>query len=328
MINSLSNTISMNNTVNNFSFKGQYTTIGMPLLKKFRNVTCIYCGQPMWTYPEICEFAKKGQYLRGFNLIKFFQDLKKQMKPNEKNATWWIIESLKKNTGDNLQEIMDRLYPLQLRRLESKQETIFENINRISKKFSPHDRALTLTALNMGRDWIYSHRVEAPFKRKKFIQDIFETQEYFQDYGNFLTVLNESLKLPTTYNSEAALLVKYKRTSPYKTINRLCNTNQVTIEHLLPRSKGGTSILPNMALACKFDNYRRSNSPLDSMSSFVRFLPKYFGSLRKAAAESGKLSPDKLELIEKESIEGVKSTINGLLKDGLRLNDSSKGRYF
>lgn len=58
-----------------------------------------------------------------------------------------------------------------------------------------------------------------------------------------------------------------------------CGGNADTIEHLMPRSKGGTDALANLAAACRSCNRLRGNQ------SLVRFLRKITSVLREPDME-------------------------------------------
>ncbi|MBQ7450057.1 hypothetical protein IJS77_01470, partial [bacterium] len=273
----------------------------------------------------IYDYAKKAEKLKGLNLAKFLISLQPDMKPNEKKVACLIKEELKKHPHADLKEILNIMYPRHIERLENQQEKVLLELQKIAVDFSEHDKNLTMAYIQEGLKKIHNREENQHFKRNKYISQFFKLNEQYEDFSNYIKIINAIKSMPNTYTSIDAFVVKYSRKSPFEIATRLLMPSVITIEHLLPRSCGGTNVLTNIVAACGNDNSTRRSQPLDTMTGLSLNLPYYFQSLRRAAAK--RYPKYELERVE-DHIKGVKETINHLLKDGLKISDPSQGRYF
>ena len=305
------------------SFRGDKLSLNS--LRSLKDIDCPYCGHTMLTLSEIFDYAKKAEKLKGVSLAKFLVSLQPDMKPNEKKAACMIKEELKRHPHADLKEILNIMYPKHIERLEHQQEKVLLELQKIAVDFPEHDKKLTLEYINQGLEAIRNRDSKRHFKRNKYISQFFKLSERYEDFGNYLKIINAIKSMPNTYMSIDAFIVKYSRKSSFEIAARLLMPSVITIEHLLPRSCGGTNNLTNVVAACGNDNSTRRSQPLDTMTGLSTNLPYYFQTLRKASSK--KFPQHELTRVE-EYIQGVKVTINNLLKNGLNISDPSQGRYF
>ena len=270
-------------------------------------------------------YSNKAAKLKGIKLANFLISLQPEMKPNEKKAACIIKEELKKHPKEDLKGILTILFPRHVDRLEKQQEKVLLELQKIAVDFPEHDRLVTMSQIQKGLDGIKKNSSGEHFKRNKYISEFFLLNDSYEDFGNYMKIIEAIKSMPNTHTSIDAFIVKYSRKSSKDIMTRLLSPSQVTLEHLNPRSKGGTNILSNLVLACGKDNSTRRSSDLNTMPSLSINLPNYFHSLRKALAK--KLPKQEFPKVE-EYISGVKETITGLLKNGLKISDPSKGRYY
>lgn len=306
------------------SFTG-HNQLTMKVLRNLKGVTCVYCGHEMLTSAQIDECARKAARLKGVPLAKYLISLQPDMKPYEKKAACLIKEELKKHPQENLQGILKLLFPKHVDKLEKQQEKVLLELQKIAVDFPEHDRAVTAEQIKKGLEGIKKRTQGEHFKRNRYINEFFGLRDKYEDFGNYMKIIEAIKSMPNTHTSIDAFIVKYSRKSPKEIMTRLLSPSQVTVEHLNPRSKGGTNILSNLVLACGRDNSTRRSNDLNTMPNLSINLPNYFRTLRKALSE--KLPWQEFSKVE-EYIKGVKETITGLLKNGLKISDPSKGRYY
>lgn len=297
--------------------------LNMRFLRDLRDVSCAYCGQKMLTLHQIMDYSIKMSLLKGKNLYLFLHNLEPMMKPNELAATRLIKEEIKKNPHEDLKGIFTKMFPRQVARLEAQQKKVLEEIKKTASTFPPEDKALTFQQIERGLSGISQKTDARHFKRNRYITEFYLLKDKFKDPNNFAKIASKISSMPTTHTSTAAFIVKYSRKSSYEIGMRLLSPNQVTIEHLLPRSLGGKNDLPNLVLACGHDNSTRRSQPLDVMVGLSKNLPEYFRTLKKSLAK--KLPVQEFKKVN-EYILGVKETIDSLLTSKLHIVDNSKGR--
>jgi len=140
---------------------------------------------------------------------------------------------------------------------------------------------------------------------------------------NHEKMMEEIVSMPNTHTSTDAFIVKYSRKPPFLIACRLLSPNQSTIEHLNPKSCGGTNELHNLVLACGKDNSTRSSRPLETMTTIEQYLPEYFRTFKKSLAK--KIPVQDFKQVA-QYITDVKTTIKTLIKRDLHIVDNSRSR--
>jgi len=74
--------------------------------------------------------------------------------------------------------------------------------------------------------------------------------------------------------------------------DKVMNTNEITLEHIVPLSRGGTWLRSNLTLACKRCNNTRGSLPFDEFKSLVHKLKE------QGIADLARLAARKAELHE------------------------------
>ena len=296
----------------------QNNGLSLHSIKNLEDVCCVYCGQKMLSNSQVEKYSERASHLKGTKLAKFLTVLQPSMKINEKLVVNIIKEELKKNPNLDLKGVLERLFPKHIARLEKEQEKVLLALQKIASGFSGNDKLLALEQIQKGLDGIKKRDIDEHFKRNKYIDEFYSFNDKFENFGNYLKIMNAIKSMPNTYTSIDALIVKYSRKSSKEIMRRLLSPNQSSIEHLHPRSKGGTNILTNLVLACRKDNSARRSEPLETMPDLSANLPLYFESLKKSLAK--KFPQIDFEKV-KDYEEGVKSTIKELLKNDLYISE-------
>ena len=298
----------------------------MEALRNLENVNCIYCGQVMLTAKQIKEFANKAEKLKGIELAKLLIEYQPLMKRNERKAACMIKEELKKHPDADLKDILRIMYPRHVALLENQQKKVLLELEKIAVDFPKHDKELTMNYVRHGLKKIKSRKENDHFKRNHYISMFFMLKDAYSDFGNYIKIINAIKSMPNTHSSTDAFIVKYSRKTPYEIATRLLTPNQVTWEHILPQSLGGTNELGNIVLCCGHDNSTRRSQSLDTMRDGLSVnMSKHLQSLRKAISQK---FPENQLIKAEEYIQKFKDRINSLLIKDINIYDPSKGRYF
>lgn len=104
--------------------------------------------------------------------------------------------------------------------------------------------------------------VKMKFSNRSFRYDLNEVLYDLQDLELKKKILDLSYKLPTSRTSPNAFITKYQYAASDAIGYNMLRSSLCTIEHTLPKSKGGANELYNYTLACESCNNARSNEDL------------------------------------------------------------------
>lgn len=147
--------------------------------------------------------------------------------------------------------------------------------------------------------------VHIPFSNKAFVYDLSELLENMPNKELKQKMLDIAMSLPTSSRSADALILKFRDSDPDIIGDRLFNPAMVSIEHLKPKSEGGTNSIANCALAKKQINSDRQSKPLWQILQLypLKNQQKYVDNLAKLV-NRGKMSYEdalsQVETIERE----------------------------
>ena len=291
----------------------------MNVFKTLKDVECVYCGETMLTYNQVDDYSTKASKLTGRKLSKYLSSLEPYMKNKEKAVLLLIKEGIKKYPRLPLQGVLQQMFPHHLRKLEKQQKIILKQIAKESRKFSENDKNLTLLQVYKGLVAINRHDNVKHFKLNEYLNDFYKVKEFYENEDNFKKIENVIHSMPTTHTNIDAFIVKYSRKTSKEIVERLLKPSQLTIEHLHPKSLGGTNIMSNIVLACGDDNSKRSSNPLETMPQLRTNIHNYFRTLR---ASMGKKYSAQDCLKVEEYIRSIQETVNSMLTEKIRFNNS------
>ena len=98
-----------------------------------------------------------------------------------------------------------------------------------------------------------------PFTRKSFIYDLSKIIEHLPDKNLQEKMLTVAMKLPTSQSSVSAYITKVAAEPSEKIIYRLLWPFFASVEHILPRSRGGADSMENFGGATTRENSERQN---------------------------------------------------------------------
>lgn len=132
------------------------------------------------------------------------------------------------------------------------------------------------------------------------------------------------MSLPTSSRSADALILKFRDSDPDIIGDRLFNPAMVSIEHLKPKSEGGTNSIANCALAKKQINSYRQSKPLWQILQLypLKNQQKYVDNLAKLVNRGNMSYEDAIAQVETIEREGhiildkskIKKTTNHVLE--------------
>ncbi|MBQ4114674.1 hypothetical protein IJD34_04650 [bacterium] len=102
-------------------------------------------------------------------------------------------------------------------------------------------------------------KMRVPFSRKSFIYDLSNIIEHLPDKNLQDKMITTALKLPTSQNSISAYITKIANQPSEKIMYRLLWPFFASVEHILPRSKGGADSMENFGGATTKENSERQN---------------------------------------------------------------------
>ena len=102
-----------------------------------------------------------------------------------------------------------------------------------------------------------------PFSRKAFIADLEEILENVRNDKLKKTMLAKAEELPTSKDAADAFILKYQDSPPDKIAYRLAHLRYSSVEHRIPKSKGGKDSMKNYSGASVVNNSKFGNEDLD-----------------------------------------------------------------
>lgn len=233
---------------------------------------------------ERYRYIKKTPLVYTKETIKIIKKYEKVLFPIERKVFEKIKILHKQNSEKTLPELMAILRPEHLKKLMATQLGIFNEIESIANGLSGKPKEKIFESIKSARSNIAANaNREETFKRKTFLNQIHEIKQKFaegelnQKEGELLELIqNKALNLPASSNSLDAFIVKYsgfkkvqengiiryKSRSTREIGQRLLVRSTNTIEHIKPKSQGGSNNPINYILECTDCNSSRNHTPL------------------------------------------------------------------
>lgn len=292
---------------NSCSFTAK-SPVRIGVLKNADDVSCIYCGEKMLTFAEIDEYSNKVSRLRGKKLYRYLSILEQKMKKHEKEVTKVIKEWVKNYPELQLHDVLQKMFPVYIEKLENRQQAILTKIANTATDFEEEDKTLIYDFIEKELEKIKQNSIEEHFKMGQLKKEFYDLKPNFSNKKDFEKILEIIDSMPNTHTNVDAFVIKYSRKSSKEIMTRLLEPSQATIEHLKPVSHGGGNEMSNIVLACKDCNSKRSNKPLRTMIGLQRNLPKFLISLLRFVEMN--FPKQDIRCFRREYAEGVKATIS------------------
>lgn len=261
-------------------------SFGYNIAFKNYSLPCPTCGKKMMNYKLFTKFEKQisaakntkeildiisnyGKYLRGteqkcLNLLKW----KNQLSPNA-----------------NLQELIIELAPTHLKSLKNEQLQNIESIKKISGTL-PLKLKIKFNSINkQAEKIILNDDIKSPFKRKSWIDNIFELTEQISNKKLADQIYQKAMRFPNSENNINAFIIKYSRRDSLEIAKRFLINSIVSIDHIQPKSNAGDSNWMNYIPKCRGCNssegkttfYRRVKDKPEIIKNTQIFMDRVIG---------------------------------------------------
>ena len=149
-----------------------------------------------------------------------------------------------------------------LKKDKNNTSNILNKIRRLSRVLSKsplaEDKELKNILLN-AECKIRNIPIHEPFSRKVFIHDLQKILSTLEDRKLARKLEIIAVKLPTAKDEPAAFILKSSRNSSEKIGYSLICNSVGTVEHLLPKKRGGNDLIDNLGLAAANPNEERAH---------------------------------------------------------------------
>ena len=205
----------------------------------------------------------------------------------------------------------------------SYQKSIFMFLNHIRKRSVLKNNEQLTELFKETKSRLDKKEIFIPFRRKSFIYDLAKLIEDMHDEGIKEKLICIAQKLPTSRQNLSAYILKCSTDTNDKIGYRLVWPSMATIEHIKPRSTGGSDDLANLGIASAIENSDRKSTDFTVQLQLRPDTPKYTQKVidklielyNNGIFEKLKLSP--------EYISGYADTVYEQSKHQLKLNLSA-----
>ena len=142
---------------------------------------------------------------------------------------------------------------------EDHQKTIINFLEIIRKRSVLKDYEPLKTLLETSTARLNHEKTKTTFSRKAFIYDLSKLLKSIPDKKIAEEILSIADTLPTSKNSTSAYIIKSSYDPPEKIVYRLLWPSFASVEHILPKSKGGADAMSNFGGATTKENSERYN---------------------------------------------------------------------
>lgn len=153
----------------------------------------------------------------------------------------------------------ERLTPQTNPKTINLQKKIISYMGIILERSHLNNNQQLYSLIEFSKDRLNEKKIKVPFSRKAFIYDLASLLRNSSDKELNEKILNTARELPSSGNSVAAYITKFAAESPEKIAYRLLWPTFASVEHILPKSRGGADAMSNFGGATARENADRSN---------------------------------------------------------------------
>ena len=154
------------------------------------------------------------------------------------------------------------------------QKSVFQFLNHIRKRSILKKHEQLSKIFEEAKFRLDKKEIMIPFGKKSFIYDLFKIIEDLPDAQkeHLHQIAN---KLPTSGENFAAYMLKLSTATNEQIGYKYTWPSMATIEHIHPRSLGGTNDLPNLGIASAIENSKRKNIDFTEQLKIIPKTPEY-----------------------------------------------------
>ena len=157
----------------------------------------------------------------------------------------------------------------------SYQKSIFMFLNHIRKRSVLKNNEQLSELFKETKSRLDKKEIFIPFRRKSFIYDLAKLIEDMPDENTKERLIGIAQKLPTSRQNLSAYILKCSTDTNDKIGYRLVWPSMATIEHIKPRSVGGSDDLANLGIASAIENSDRKSTDFTVQLQLRPDTPKY-----------------------------------------------------
>lgn len=139
------------------------------------------------------------------------------------------------------------------------QKTIINYLDKLLEKSSFKDNEELQELISTSKARLNKEKIKVPFKRKSFLYDLNNLIMKLPNQELKETLMQTARQLPTSSNSLFACVLKFASEPSDKIAYRLLWPYFASVEHILPKSKGGADDMANYGGATTKENTDRQN---------------------------------------------------------------------
>lgn len=224
-------------------------------------LSCFCCGRMMISPDEITSLKNSHRLnTKAPQAIAVLEKYKDSMHTVEREVFETLKEESKKHPDYDFRQILQTLRPEHEAKLIKTQFGIFKLIEFASANINPEQKKQVRELIRNEKDKILQG--DNKFRRKYFVNQF---KEIFANSKNTATkehLIRLANKLPTSYESKSAFIVKYSNRNAEDIGIRLLSYSMCTIEHVTPQNKDGENHLFNYIPECMRCNSFRQDRPM------------------------------------------------------------------
>lgn len=141
----------------------------------------------------------------------------------------------------------------------NKQKLVIRFLEQILRKSVLKDNPQLKELIEISKLKLNNKEIIVPFRRKSFIYDVIRIIEDYPEIEVQDKLISIAQKLPTSQEFLSAYILKISTEPSDKIGFRLIWPSLASIEHLLPRSRGGKDIMANFGVATTRENSDRKS---------------------------------------------------------------------
>ncbi len=255
----------------NITFGGSATSAGNPL-KKLANVPDPFFGITLINSPQMTKILKD---LESCSTIKKAVKYLKKYKPYMQETELAIFEKFEASAPTSprmqFQDLLKQWYNDAIIKLKLEEFRILDDIDKTSQCLTPETELNIRAKTTACRTIILNNNPDNTFKRKDLLNSLEEISIKPEENEILEEIKDKADYLPSSATSENAFIVKYSDRSHEEIAKRLIRTSELTIDHILAKSKGGDNDISNFVPASVKANSLKGNSTLEK---FLKRFPQ------------------------------------------------------
>jgi hypothetical protein len=202
------------------------------------------------------------------------------------------------------------------------QKDVFAFLNHIRKRSVLKNHEQLTELFTEAKSRLDRKEILVPFGRKSFIYDVMKIIEELPDEAAKTRIHQIANSLPTSSENFAAYMLKISTETNEKIGYRFTWPSMATIEHLHPRSLGGTNDKANLGIASAIENSNRKSIDFTEQLERIPRTPEYTQRTINRLIELEKEGVFKKIHLDSDYITGYADTVYEESKHAVKLDTS------